>query len=189
MPNPTRRTAATTAAAVTAALLMTACGPATPTGGAQAPNTPTPVVPSSPTDTDDSPFTATPQPTGLPSTAPIAQTRGDEGIVGLIYRVERRDGILTVSGGALNTGNKDFYASAWGYSMAGSSLIDRKEGKRYLPLEDAKGTCICTKIERIIEPGETRLLYASFQAPPASTTVVDLQLGNMQPVKITIPAE
>ena len=181
-----RRLAAFAAASAAAALLA-ACG-----AGAQAPASPTSLAGASPSIVTDSPLTATP--TGLPSSAPIAQTRGDDGIVGLIYRVERRDGMVTVWAGALNTGTKSFFASAWtdegtGYTLAGSSIIDRKGGKRYLALKDTKGNCLCTEIKRIIDPGETRPLFASFQAPPESTTEVDLQLGNMQPVKITIPAE
>ncbi|MFH0245887.1 hypothetical protein ACGRHY_26520 [Streptomyces sp. HK10] len=183
------RQLAAAAAAVAAASVLAACGSSAPSNGPQTPTAQPPKASATPSTAADAPPSAAPKPTGLPSTDPIAQTRGDDDIVGLIYRVERRDGIVTVSAGARNDGHKDFYASAWSYSLEGSSLVDRKGKKRYLPLQDAKGTCLCTKIKSIIEPGETRLLYASFPAPPESTTEVDLQLANTQPVVITIPAE
>ncbi|MFD7861602.1 hypothetical protein [Streptomyces sp. NPDC059783] len=186
------RPLAAAAAAVAAASLLAACGSSAPSNGPQMPmSQPSTRASVPPSAAADAPSNAAPEPetSGLPLNDPIAQTRGDDGIVGLIYRVERRDGIVTVSAGARNDGYKNFYASAWGYSLKGSSLVDRRGKRRYLTLQDAKGTCLCTKIKRIIEPGETRLLHASFPAPPESTTEVDLQLANMQPVVITIPAE
>jgi hypothetical protein len=38
-----------------------------------------------------------------------------------------------------------------------------------------------------IEPGETRPLYVQFQDPPQNVNEVDLQLGNMQVVSISLP--
>ncbi|MGQ5609526.1 hypothetical protein [Streptomyces sp. EKS3.2] len=184
------------AAAVTATtatvLLMTACSPQSTHDTAKSSTAPAATPDAQASSAAPAP-TATQQRSEMPPATAIAKTRGDDGIVGEIYRVERRDGMVTVWAGARNDGDKDFYASAWtdegtGYTLAGSSIVDRKGGKRYLALKDSQGNCLCTEIKRIIEPGETRPLYATFQAPPESTTEVDLQLGNMQPVRITLPA-
>ncbi|MFJ2629019.1 hypothetical protein ACIO6T_38095 [Streptomyces sp. NPDC087532] len=133
------------------------------------------------------------QDTTLPSERKaIARTQGDKGIVGEIYKVERKDGILTVWAGARNTGTENYMASSWKngtdvYTLAGSSIVDRKNSKRFMALLDSSGNCLCSeRLGDSIEPGETRPLYAQFQAPPQSVTEVDLQLGTMQVV--TIPA-
>ncbi|MFC8021637.1 hypothetical protein [[Kitasatospora] papulosa] len=136
-----------------------------------------------------------PQSTTLPSEQkPIARTQGDKGIVGEVYKVQRKDGVVTVWAGAKNTGSENYMPVNWRngddyYTLAGSSVVDTKNSKRYMALLDSSGKCLCSeKLGDAIEPGETRPLYAQFQAPPQSVSEVDLQLGNMQAVSITIPA-
>ncbi|MER5890596.1 hypothetical protein ABT160_42790 [Streptomyces sp. NPDC001941] len=124
---------------------------------------------------------------------PIASTRGDKGIVGEVYRVQRKDGVLTVWAGAKNTGAASYLPVNWRngndpYTLAGSSVVDSKNSKRYMALLDSSGKCLCSeKLGDAIEPGETRPLYVQFQAPPQDVTEGDLQLGNMQVVTIAIP--
>ncbi|MFI5864584.1 hypothetical protein [Streptomyces sp. NPDC051546] len=138
---------------------------------------------------------ADPQATTLPSEQkPIARTQGDKGIIGEVYKVQRKDGVLTVWAGAKNAGSENYAAVNWRngddyYTLAGSSVVDKKNSKRYMALLDSSGKCLCSeKLGDSIEPGETRPLFAQFQAPPQSVNEVDLQLGNMPVVSIAIPA-
>ncbi|MGW6202164.1 hypothetical protein ACWF9B_00695 [Streptomyces sp. NPDC055089] len=135
-----------------------------------------------------------PQATTLPSEQkPIARTQGDKGIVGEVYKVQRKDGMLTVWAGAKNTGSESYAAYNWRngtdvYTLAGSSAVDKKNSKRYMALLDSSGRCLCSeKLGDSIDPGETRPLYVQFEAPPQNVDEVDLQLGNMQVVSIPIP--
>lgn len=135
-----------------------------------------------------------PQATALPSEQkPIARTQGDKGIVGEVYKVQRKDGMLTVWAGAKNTGSEGYSAVDWRngtdvYTLAGSSVVDKKNSKRHMALLDSSGKCLCSEsLGDAIDPGETRPLYVQFEAPPQNVDEVDLQLGNMQVVSIPIP--
>jgi hypothetical protein len=132
--------------------------------------------------------------TALPTDQkPIARTPGDKGIVGEVYKVQRKDGVLTVWAGAKNTGSESYAAYNWRngtdvYTLAGSSAVDKKNSKRYMALLDSSGRCLCSeKLGDSIEPGETRPLYVQFQDPPQNVDEVDLQLGNLQVVSIPLP--
>ncbi|MER5617658.1 hypothetical protein [Streptomyces sp. NPDC002215] len=133
------------------------------------------------------------QETALPSDQkPIVRTQGDKGFVGEVYKVQRKDGVLTVWAGAKDTGSQSYAAYNWlngtdVYTLAGSSAVDKKNSKRYMALLDSSGKCLCSEeIGNSIEPGETRPLYVQFQDPPQNVNEVDLQLGNMQVVSISL---
>ncbi|MGC5264096.1 hypothetical protein ACPXCO_24060 [Streptomyces cyaneofuscatus] len=135
------------------------------------------------------------QATTLPSDEePIARTQGDKGIVGEVYRVQRKDGVLTIWAGAKNTGSENYLPVSWRngtdvYTLAGSSAVDKKNSKRYMALLDSSGQCLCSeRLGGSIEPGATLPLYVQFQDPPQNVNEVDLQLGNMQVVSISLPA-
>ncbi|MEV8566995.1 hypothetical protein AB0436_15730 [Streptomyces sp. NPDC051322] len=71
-------------------------------------------------------------------------------------------------------------------SMAGASLVDTGGKKKYLVLRDTQGRCLCTRFTGGFDAGEAKAFYAQFPAPPASTTSVEFQVGDMPPATIDI---
>jgi hypothetical protein len=64
------------------------------------------------------------------------------------------------------------------FSVCEVSLVDLGENLRYLTLLDANGVCVCSTFEAVgetIEPGDTHSYQVTYAAPPASTTIVDVQ--------------
>ncbi len=77
--------------------------------------------------------------------------------------------------GNLGEGNSD-------YSVGGISLVDLAGNKRYLVLVDSEGDCVCTQLPSSIEgiaAGESRSFQATFPAPPAEVTMVDVQVPGL----------
>jgi hypothetical protein len=78
------------------------------------------------------------------------------------------DGIFqSVRGGTSTSG---------GGSMDGISLIDSRNGKRYLVARDERGECVCdTDLgSAFVEPQSPLLLSATFGAPPSDVDAVDV---------------
>ncbi|MEU3463750.1 hypothetical protein ABZ721_27850 [Streptomyces sp. NPDC006733] len=137
---------------------------------------------------------ATPSPE---STQVLAQIKGEKNIVVTINSAVRdTGGFVTVSGTVTNNGDEVFTAGSWqgpevalvssGSSVAGAVLVDQVGKKRYYVLRDTEGKCLCTMGLNLIQPKETRPIFAQFPAPPTSTTSVEFQLPTMPPAKIQI---
>jgi hypothetical protein len=67
------------------------------------------------------------------------------------------------------------------FSVCEVSLVDLAEDQRYLVLLDAAGACVCSIFPSTdtIGPGRAVTYQATFPAPPASTTSVDVQFPNL----------
>ncbi|MFK0020628.1 hypothetical protein [Streptomyces sp. NPDC090798] len=129
--------------------------------------------------------------------APLAEVKGESGLV-LTVTSAKRDGggFVTVEGTVTNNTSALWVAAEWlgdeselarnGGSIAGASLIDQKGKKKYLILRDTSGRCLCTKFTGGVRPGATADWFAQFPAPPADTTNVDFQVGSMPPASIQI---
>lgn len=186
------RGAAVAVAMVTsAALALAGCGGG---GGDKKPD----AKPSSQT---SAPKTGSPS-GGNPSPSPestqvLAQIKGEKNIVVTINSAVRdAGGFVTVSGTVTNNGTDTFTASSWqggevallssGSSVAGAVLVDQAGKKRYYVLRDTEGKCLCTMGLTLIQPKETRPIFAQFPAPPTGTTSVEFQLPTMPPAKIQI---
>lgn len=63
-----------------------------------------------------------------------------------------------------------------GGSMDGISLIDSRNGKRYLVARDERGECVCDTdlSSAFVEPQSPLLLSATFGAPPSDVDAVDV---------------
>ncbi|MCM2421323.1 hypothetical protein LNW72_25365 [Streptomyces sp. RKAG293] len=134
----------------------------------------------------------TPAPTQV-----LAQIKGEKDIVVTINSAVRdAGGFVTVSGTVTNNGVEAFTAGSWqgaelalvpsGSSLAGAVLVDQVGKKRYYVLRDTEGKCLCTMGLNLIQPKETRPIFAQFPAPPTATTSVEFQLPTMPPAKIQI---
>ncbi|GAA4184778.1 hypothetical protein GCM10022252_14180 [Streptosporangium oxazolinicum] len=66
-----------------------------------------------------------------------------------------------------------------GLTVAGVSLVDPVNGKRYAVARTAKQprpSCLCSEYDVFTEPGEVLPLHASFAAPPPDVTKINVDL-------------
>ncbi|MFJ6437842.1 hypothetical protein [Streptomyces sp. NPDC091416] len=151
-----------------------------------------------------SPAAATPNSQGSPETASesapqqsdngasVAELKGDSGIDGKVHSVQRRDGVVMVKFEVTNRSDENYLTVDWRdgtdvYTLAGSSIVDRPHKKRYMALLDTNGRCLCSEHTNSIDKGQTKQLYAQFEAPPNDVKQVDLALGNLSVV--TVPMQ
>lgn len=138
---------------------------------------------------------------GAARTAPqeaLATIKGPQGIVMTLTSATREaGGFVTVSGTVRNTGDQPFTEAAdWrgdeealvknGGSLAGATLVDLANKKRYYVLRDTDGRCLCSTGLDIIEPHATVPVFAQFPAPPATTTQVDFDVPTLPTASIVI---
>ena len=73
-------------------------------------------------------------------------------------------------------------------SVDGVRLVDSARRKLYLAASDGKGNCLCTRgLQGDLEPGHTYTFYATYAAPPAEVTAVDVafpQFGTVSRVPV-----
>lgn len=118
---------------------------------------------------------------------------GDSTLVPLrldVTAVERTSGeTVEVRFVIANTGSDVAYkpwdtltASTW--DVSGAAVLDLADDKRYLPLLDSEGACLCSRItvRTEIPPGASAEFYAQFPAPPEATEQVDFTLPGFKPV-------
>ncbi|MEU6483208.1 hypothetical protein [Streptomyces sp. NPDC046887] len=190
-----RKVTMRTAVAVLA-LLMSACGESGGSDGApEAPrqtNTGNSVPSGQPT--PEKPDDAAPPDTSRT----LASIEGANGFSVTLHTAQRdAGGFLTVTGTLKNTTSEDLIAPInWsgeevdvkktGPSLAGATLVDKTEKKRYYVLRDTEGYPLTTTGISAVRPGESVSIFAQFPAPPASTTQVDFQMPLMPPATIEL---
>ncbi|MFD3519657.1 hypothetical protein [Streptomyces sp. NPDC058653] len=128
----------------------------------------------------------------------LATVNGSDGFQILIHTAARDDGgFLTVTGTIKNTSDKNQGAPIeWngkesqiqrtGRSLAGFTLVDKAEKKRYYVLRDTDGNPLTSTGISRISGGESETFFAQFPAPPDSTSEVDLQMPLMPTTTIAI---
>ncbi|WP_328535537.1 hypothetical protein [Streptomyces sp. NBC_00344] len=127
------------------------------------------------------------------------EMKGADGAVLTIDSVQRYEGgVVTVRGEMRNDGKVALNTDHWtggndlslknGYSSSGASLVDLKGKKRYYPLRDTQGNCLCNQFHTVFQPGDTASVFVQFPAPPEGTTEVDFAMPTFgtAPVKITV---
>ncbi|WP_343235011.1 hypothetical protein [Streptomyces sp. SID10853] len=127
------------------------------------------------------------------------EMKGANGAVLTIDSVQRYDGgVVTVRGEMRNDGKTALNTDHWtggndlslknGYSSSGATLADLKGKKRYYPLRDTQGNCLCNQFHTVFQPGDTAAVFVQFPAPPEGTTEVDFAMPTFgtAPVKITV---
>lgn len=140
----------------------------------------------------EKPTAAQPKSVGL-------EMKGANGAVLTIDSVQRYEGgVVTVRGVMRNDGKTPLNTGHWtggndltlknGYSSSGATLVDLKGKKRYYPLRDTQGNCLCNQFDTVFQPGDTAPVHVQFPAPPEGTTDVDFAMPTFGtvPVKITV---
>ncbi|WP_329064009.1 hypothetical protein [Streptomyces sp. NBC_01429] len=128
----------------------------------------------------------------------LATINGSNGLQLVIHTAARDDGgFLTVTGTIKNTSSSgqsvpiqwngsETQVRQTGRSLAGMTLVDKAEKKRYYVLRDTDGYPLTTTgISRVDGKGNESF-FAQFPAPPSSTSQVDLQLPLMPTATIEI---
>ncbi|MFJ6634735.1 hypothetical protein ACIQMR_25580 [Streptomyces sp. NPDC091376] len=127
----------------------------------------------------------------------LATINGSNGLQIVIHSAVRdTGGFLTVSGTIKSTAGKTSYAPIeWngqeqvvrgtGRSLAGITLVDKAEKKRYYVLRDTDGYPLTTTGISNIDAAGTAF-FAQFPAPPDGTTEVAIQIPLMPTATIAI---
>lgn len=190
----TRRTAAAALVAATLSLSLTACG------GEDKDSAKEKVSTSAPAKKEDSKPNDTGEGNAVPDTGKtLATINGSNGFQFIIHGATRDPGgFLTVTGTLKNTSGKKAYAPVeWngqennvrrtGRSLAGMTLVDKTEKKRYYVLRDTEGYPLTTTgITGVDSGGVGVSFFAQFPAPPDKTTQVDIQIPLMPTATIEI---
>ncbi|MFC8827610.1 hypothetical protein ACFT9I_19980 [Streptomyces sp. NPDC057137] len=128
----------------------------------------------------------------------LATINGSNGFQFTIHTAARDEGgFLTVTGTIKNTsGGRQSTPSAWsgeenqvrrtGKSLAGVTLVDKAEKKRYYVLRDTDGNPLTTTGISGMDDGDTENFFAQFPAPPDGTSQVDFLVPLMPAATIEI---
>lgn len=120
--------------------------------------------------------------------APLAQLKGVNGLaLSLTSATRDQAGYLTIHATLRNNANHTTVVPAelrgtekavvkTGQSLAGATLVDFTEDKRYYVLRDTDDRPLTTTGLNTLKAGESVRVFMQFPAPPASTTTVDFQL-------------
>ncbi|MFD8804947.1 hypothetical protein [Streptomyces sp. NPDC059597] len=140
-----------------------------------------------------------PTPQEGPSTEPLAELRGPDGLMLKVTSAARDSGgFLTVNAQLKNDGSKDAVLSSQltgneteimknGQSFGGATLVDPKGKKRYYVLRDTDGRPLTTAGVQMVKAGDTVPIFMQFPAPPTETSEVSFQLPTFPsaPIKIS----
>jgi len=74
------------------------------------------------------------------------------------------------------------YNAGRGRAMSGVHLIDTVSKKKYFPIADTDGNCICSQDVDDIAPKSSASLWVKFPAPPASVTKISVQVPHFIPL-------
>ncbi|PRH78881.1 hypothetical protein C6N75_12580, partial [Streptomyces solincola] len=183
----TARRAAFGAAATVLALTLVACGKSD--GSDDAPRESSAASATRPAPNEQTPSEGSRESPEPAPSQPLATITGANGFEVLIYSAQRDSGgFLTVTGSLKNTTAKPLIAPInWsgeevsvkrtGPSLAGVTLTDKTEKKRYYVLRDTEGFPLTTTGITSVKAGESISIFAQFPAPPAGTAEVDFQLS------------
>jgi len=139
-----------------------------------------------------------PSPQEGQSDEPLAELKGEDGLLLQITSAERdAGGFVTVNGTLKNDGDKSVVVPAAvrgeeteivrnGRSLGGATLVDSKGKKRYYVLRDTDGRPLTTTGFSTIRAGDNLAVFMQFPAPPTSTTEVAFQLPTFASASIQI---
>ncbi|CAL9671169.1 hypothetical protein SUDANB15_07408 (plasmid) [Streptomyces sp. enrichment culture] len=134
----------------------------------------------------------------LQTKAPLAQLQGPNGLTLTITSAERDPaGHLTLRGDLTNDRAETAVVPAalrgnelkvlrTGPSLAGATVVDFAQDKRYYVLRDTDGHPLTTTGLSTLKPRERARVFMQFPAPPASTATINLQLPMFDTATIKI---
>ncbi|MER6677104.1 hypothetical protein [Streptomyces sp. NPDC000983] len=129
---------------------------------------------------------------------PLAELRGEEGLVLQITSAQRDSGgFVTVSGSIKNDGDEPARVSVrtagdeteilrHGSSLGGATLVDSASKKRFYVLRDTDGRPLTTTGMPRIKAGDSIPVFMQFPAPPTQTAEVSFQIPTFAAATIQI---
>ncbi|RDD85245.1 hypothetical protein [Streptomyces parvulus] len=132
------------------------------------------------------------------SDEPLAELKGEEGLILKLTSAQRDEGgFVTVSGELKNDGDEPARVSVrtagdeteiirHGSSLGGATLVDSTGKKRYYVLRDTDGRPLTTTNMPRIKAGDVVPVFMQFPSPPASVTEVTFQLPTFASATIAI---
>ncbi|MEV2198710.1 hypothetical protein [Streptomyces fradiae] len=136
--------------------------------------------------------------TGPDTSATLATISGGNGLEIVIHSAVREEGgFLTVNGTLKNTTGKlvvtppqwsgqEIQVQKTGPSLAGVTLVDKVEKKRYYVLRDTEGYPLTTTGVNTMQANQSISVFAQFPAPPTTVRQVDIQFPLMPTATIEI---
>ncbi|MYV50944.1 hypothetical protein [Streptomyces sp. SID3212] len=190
------RVAGTTLSALALMVSLAACGSGTGSGDDGEKGSASKAATSAPA--EETPTSESSGPTVPDTSKTLTTINGTNGFQIVIHTADRDEGgFLTVTGTIRTSSGKSEVAPVeWngqepqvqrtGRSLAGMTLVDKAEKKRYYVLRDTDGFPLTTTGIVAVKPGDGVAFFAQFPAPPDSTSQVDLQLPMMPTATIAI---
>jgi hypothetical protein len=135
-----------------------------------------------------------------PPAATAPGTGHSTGITLEVYDVQRDNGFALMRFGLHNQGSTRFAVDDTLqapelhlpriHDPSGTTLVDPAEQKKYLPLEDAAGECLCSgkMTELELDPGATGVYWVEFPAPPPASTSIQVAVPTFAPVTVPVTA-
>ncbi|MEW2130565.1 hypothetical protein [Streptomyces sp. NPDC005435] len=132
------------------------------------------------------------------SQEPLAELRGQDGLLLQITSVERDSGgFVTLNGNFKNDGSQSLVIPSalrgdeteivqHGTSLGGATLVDPQGKKRYYVLRDTEGRPLTTTGLTTIQSGQSIPVFMQFPSPPSGTEELTLQLPTFSSVPIKL---
>ena len=95
------------------------------------------------------------------------------GITAELIQCKRKKGILTVKVRLKNISSKRVHIR-WPNVNNTIYLLDETNLKKYFPLKDVIGNCICNTVNSYIEPNMSRTFWFKFPAPPKKVEEISI---------------
>ncbi|WEO95612.1 hypothetical protein A6P39_017145 [Streptomyces sp. FXJ1.172] len=142
--------------------------------------------------------TSAPSPQEGQSDQPLAELKGQDGLLLQVTSAQRDSGgFVTVNGTLKNDGSQNLLIPAAlsgneteitknGPSLGGATLVDSKGKKRYYVLRDTEGRPLTTTGLGTLRGGETLPVFMQFPSPPTDVTEMTLQLPTFSSATIQI---
>ncbi|MGW4598777.1 DUF3426 domain-containing protein [Streptomyces sp. NPDC004457] len=139
-----------------------------------------------------------PSPQEGQSKAPLAELKGQDGLLLQVTSAQRDSGgFVTINGSLKNDGAQSVVIPSalrgdeteivqHGTSLGGATLVDANGKKRYYVLRDTDGRPLTTTGLSTIQPGQTIPVFMQFPSPPTNTTEVTLQLPTFASASVKI---
>lgn len=123
----------------------------------------------------------------MPAAGQQLEGLGERGNTKVVIRDIKRDegGTVTLRFQMISEGEKEetIYNLLGGYLLDHVHLVDAANKKKYLPVKDASGKCLCTEIKGGVAKDKPVNLWAKFPAPPETVQKITVLVGGFEPVE------
>jgi hypothetical protein len=123
----------------------------------------------------------------MPAGAQQLEGLGERGETKIVIRDIKRDegGTVTLRFQMISESEKEqtIYSLLGGYLPEHVHLVDAANKKKYLPVRDASGKCLCTEIKGSVAKDKPVNLWAKFPAPPETVAKITVVVGGFEPVE------